>query len=404
MRRRGSSLMRLAVVLSLLAIGPFTFSAPASGADAGHVRYVKMTSAAFDRFTDAPTAGQARLMRERFWRIVGFSPYFDARTAWHPGVLGYRNLYAIPVGSRKAVKHPDWLLRDRSGRRVYIPWGCDGRRCPQYAADVTRPAFRRAWIADARRILGRGYRGLYIDDVNLRYAVSDATGVHVDPVDRRTGAPMAATAWRRQMAAFLKQIRRALPGAEIHHNTVWFAGRENGAAAGQDTYVRAQIRAADNVYLERGIVDAGLTGGTGRWSLAALLDYVDVVHRLHRSVTMASDAGSRAKQIYQLAGSLLVSNGADALSDAVSSPQRWWAGYQVRLGAAAGPRRRDRSGLWRRDFARGVVLLDEPDAPARTVPVPAGMCSPDGAPARSVHLRSATGAVLVRCRGDRRGR
>ena len=119
---------------------------------------------------------------------------------------------------------------------------------------------------------------------------------------------------------------------------------------------------------------------------------------------MDSYATSRAQQAYQLAGSLLVSNGADALSDAVSTPRRWWAGYQVRLGAAAGPRRRDSSGLWRRDFARGFVLLNEPDAPPRTVPVPAGMCTPNGTPVRSVHLRSVTGAVLVRCLAVGRGR
>jgi putative glycosyl hydrolase-like family 15 (GHL15) protein len=396
--------MLRSVLLSLLAVGLSGVPAPASGAEAGHLRYVKFTSPAFDRVTDAPTARQTRLMRERFWRIVGFTPYFDARTAWHPGALVYKDLYAIGVGSRLAAKHPEWILRDGSGRRLYIPWGCNGRRCAQYAADVTNSAFRRAWITGARRILARGYRGLYIDDVNLQYAVSDATGAHVDPVERRIGAAMTATAWRRHLTGFLTQIRRALPSAEIHHNTVWFSGRENGAAAGKDPYVRAQIRAADTVNLERGIVDSGLSGGAGRWSLAALLDYVDVVHRLHRSVTMDSYATSRARQRYQLAGSLLVSTGADALSDGVSSLQRWWTGYQVHLGAAAGPRRRDRSGLWRRDFARGVVLLDEPDAPARTVPVPAGMCTPDGVPARSVRLRPATGAVLVRCRADRRER
>ncbi len=396
--------MRQAVLLSLLAVGLFPAAASSPATEAGQVRYVKITSPAFDRFTDAPTAGQARLMRERFWRIVGYAPYFDARTAWHPGALVYKDLYAIHVGSRRAARHPRWLLRGPSGRRLYIPWACNGRRCPQYAADITNPAFRRAWIADARRRLARGYRGLYIDDVNLHYAVSNGHGTHVDAVDRRTGAPLTATRWRREMAGFLEQIRRALPRAEIHHNAAWFAGRENGVAAGQDPYVRAEIVAADTVNLERGIVDPGLSGGTGPWSLAALLDYVDVVHGLHRSVTMDSYATTRAQQAYQLAGSLLVSNGADALSDAVSTPRRWWAGYQVRLGAAAGPRRRDSSGLWRRDFARGFVLLNEPDAPPRAVPVPAGMCTPNGTPVRSVHLRSVTGAVLVRCLAVGRGR
>ena len=68
--------MRQAVLLSLLAIGLFPAAASAPATEAGQVRYVKITSPAFDRFTDAPTAGQARLMRERFWRIVGYAPYF----------------------------------------------------------------------------------------------------------------------------------------------------------------------------------------------------------------------------------------------------------------------------------------------------------------------------------------
>ena len=179
------------------------------------------------------------------------------------------------------------------------------------------------------------------------------------------------------MAGFLEQIRRALPRAEIHHNAVWFAGRENGAAAGQDPYVRAEILASDTVNLERGIVDPGLSrrhrpaGHSPRCSTTWTS-----CTGLYRSVTMDSYATTHAQQTYQLAGSLLVSNGADALSDAVSTPRRWWAGYQVRLGAAAGPRRRDSSGLWRRDFARGFVLLNEPDAPPRTVPVPGRHAAP----------------------------
>ena len=131
--------MRQAILLSLLAFGLFPAAASAPATEAGQVRYVKITSPAFDRFTDAPTAGQARLMRQRFWRIVGYAPYFDARTAWHPGALVYKDLYAIHVGSRRAARHPRWLLRDRSGRRLYIPWACNGRRCPQYAADITEP-------------------------------------------------------------------------------------------------------------------------------------------------------------------------------------------------------------------------------------------------------------------------
>jgi hypothetical protein len=369
-----------------------------SAGDSGHVRFVKVTSPAFDRYTDRPTPAQAAWMRGTFWRMVAYTPYFDKRTGALPQALAYKDLYAVRVGSRQAAAHPDRLLRDRTGRPLFIPWHCDGRRCPQYAGDITSPAFRAAWIASARRTLARGYRGLFIDDVNLHFAVSDGAGDHVDPVDRRTGRPMTATAWREQTARFLEQIRRALPGAEIHHNAVWFAASRPGVPAGADPYVRREIRAADTVSIERGIVDRRLTGGTGRFSLYALFAYVDVVHRLHRTVTMASYASSRAEQRYQLAGSLLVNTGGDALSDAVSTPRNFWSGYRVDLGPAAGRRQRDSAGLWRREFARGLVLLNEPGAPTRTVDVPAGLCSPDGTRAPTVSLPAAAGEVLTRCR------
>jgi hypothetical protein len=112
---------------------------------------------------------------------------------------------------------------------------------------------------------------------------------------------------------------------------------------------------------------------------------------------MASYARSRAEQRYQLAGSLLVNGGADALGDSVTTPQNFWSGYRVQLGPAWGRRRRDSGGLWRREFARGLVLLNEPGAAARTVAVPAGLCSPDGARVRAVHLGAASGAVFARC-------
>ena len=57
-----------------------------------------------DRRSGAPDA--RALLADRRVR-----PYFDARTAWHPGALVYKDLYAIHVGSRRAAKHPRWLLR-----------------------------------------------------------------------------------------------------------------------------------------------------------------------------------------------------------------------------------------------------------------------------------------------------
>ncbi len=153
-------------VFSLLAVVVLVAAANAAAAP---VPLVQHTSPAFDAVTDGPSASMAAWMRERYFRMVVFSPYFDARLAWYGRGWVYKDLYGIPYGS-----HPEWVLRDARGRMLYLSFGCARGRCPQWAADITHPAYRTWWIARARDTLARGYRGLWIDDVNLNRSVSTA--------------------------------------------------------------------------------------------------------------------------------------------------------------------------------------------------------------------------------------
>jgi Hypothetical glycosyl hydrolase family 15 len=101
--------------------------------------------------------------------------------------------------------------------------------------------------------------------------------------------------------------------------------------------------------------------------------------------------------LYGLATYFLISSGIDALgNDAFGAPDNWWsAGYDAHLGAPAGPRYRS-SGVWRRDFANGIVLVNEPGAPTRTVMAGAGYRDLNGIARSSVTLGPASGAVLLR--------
>jgi hypothetical protein len=362
----------------------------ASGA-AGDVRFVKRTDRAFDRYTDRPTAAFRRWMRGHLWRAVVYTPYFDRRTRWYPGGWVYRDLYAIGRGSALARRRPEWILRDARGRRLYIPWGCAGGTCPQYAGDVTDPAFRRSFVASVRRQVARGYRGVWLDDVNLERRVSDGDGSEVAPVDRSTGRPLSARAWRRAVARFAEEVRRALPRAEIVHNAIWFAAPRRG----RDPFVRRQIAAADYVNLERGVNDAGLRGGDGRWSLRAFLRHVDRIHAEGRAVVLDGFDDSPTGREYALAAYLLVSGGRDGIGLAAMTPRTWWRGFDVALGAPFG-RRTAWQGLLRRDFAGGTVLLNPPESPARTVRPPAGLVDLEGRPATEITLGAARGAVLRR--------
>ena len=379
----------LAVAIALIS------AAPATAAE-GVVRVFKVADSDFDRFSLDAGPERQRFIRDRYDRLVAFAPYFDERTSWYRDALAYQDLYAIYSDGRTdtAARHPEWILRDERGRRLFIPWGCANGRCPQYAGDVGDPAFRRWWIDRARTAIAAGYRGIYVDDANLDMRVSDARGNPRTPVDRRTGGPMTEAVWRRHVADFLGELRRALPaGTEIALNAQWYAG---GDARERHPDVRRALAVADTIVLEHGVNDEGLQGGDGEWSMREYFRYVDRRHAEGKRVALYGGGASPAKREYSLAGYLMISAGRDAFGnwDVGSDPGNWWQGLDVRLGRARGVRY-DWKGLIRRDFERGTVLMNEPNAPTRRITLPAGLRGLDGRTRRAVTLGARRAVVLM---------
>lgn len=373
----------------------FSCSGPVFAAE-GDVRVFKFANSSFDRFTSDPGPALRGFIRERYSRMVAFSPYFDSRTSWYPNALAYQDLYAIYSDGRTdtADRHPEWILRDRRGRKLYIPFGCDNGSCPQYAGDVGDPRFRRWWIDRAKQAIADGYRGIFVDDANMDMRVGDGRGNAVRPIDERTGKPMTDRRWRAYVSAFLAQLRRELPkDAEIAMNALWYAGGED---RDRDKFVRRQLRAADTVVLEHALNDDGLQGGDGEWSARAWLRYVDRRHAQGTSIVVYDTGSTPAEHEYNLAGYLLVAGARDAFGrdEGGSDPDDWWRGLNVSLGRARGVRY-DWNGLVRRDFEHGTVLLNTPDAPTRHVELPAGLHGLDGRPRSSITLPEKRGAVLM---------
>jgi len=239
----------------------------------------------------------------------------------------------------------------------------------------------------------RGYKGLYIDDVNMIRRVALGSGQEVTPISPRTGRPISRRAWRRSVARFTRQIRRALPRAELVHNMIWFAPRP------RDRYSRMQVRSANVVGLERGVNDDGLGGYGGPFALTKFLRYVDWLHRRGKRVLFDENAGNEQQREYGLAGYLLTNAGRDLLaSEPGTDPDGSLHDYGLDLGAANG-RRYLWKGLLRRDFERGVVLLNRPAHPTRTVRVtPALRSSGDAQSAATVTVPPWGGAVLAKPR------
>jgi hypothetical protein len=386
---RLTTLLAALVMLVCVASAPTTALADPS---AGHVNFIKRHGPEFDSFTRQPTAALQDWMRTKLWRTVVFSPYFDEKTSWYANGWVYKDLYALYTDQSTAKTHPEWVLRDGGGQKLYIPFGCSNGTCPQYAADVGNPAFRAAWIAEAKAEMAHGYKGLWVDDVNLEFRVGNGNGDEVAPFDPRTGKTMTYDDWRRYVAEFLEQIRAALPGVEIIHNSIWFAV---AGPRDSDPYVKRQIAAADYINIERGVNDTGLTGGDGEWSLNAVLAYIDRVHAQGRAAILDGYTYDLPAQEYQLANYFLVSNGRDGIGLSNITPDTWWGGYDTELGAAAGPRTKWQ-GLLRRDFENGMALVNEPGAPKRTVDLPGTFVDTKGNTVTSVTLSARQGAVLRR--------
>ncbi len=367
---------------------------PPPGGSAGHVQYVApKADNSMATWINNATPAQQQWMRDHWQRaIVDGEGYWDSKLSWYSNAWAYKNSYAIYTSSSVASQHPDWILKDSSGKKLYIPFGCSGGSCPAYAADIGNSAWRQYYIDMCKALVAKGYKGIFVDDVDMDINTSNGSGTKVTPIDPRTGAAMTDAAWKNYFATFMEQLRSAIPNAEITHNAVWFAG--GGQHDGTQPDIVREIKASSYVNLERGFVDSGLTGGTGTWSVFAFMRYIDNVHAYGRHVVLLSSANDTANAEYNLAGYFLISDGRDYVSSNLGKlPTNAWSGYSVDLGDAKGARYQW-NGVWRRDFTRGFVLLNEPGASTKTLSLGGSYKNTAGQTVTSVTLGAARGAVL----------
>jgi hypothetical protein len=387
--------MRRATTVVAIMLGVLSLPASAQAGEAGKVRFVKEAKAEFDPYIESPTPAQAAWMREHFWRQKTYAPYFDARTSWYPNAWTYKDLYAIYADGRGEVKpdqHDEWILEDAQGRRLYIPYNCHDGGCSQYAGDIGNPAFRAQWIAVAKQTLAHGYRGLFVDDVNMEFRVSDGQGHEVAPIDPRTGTTMTFADWRRYTAEFVEEITAAVkamdPGVEIAHNPIWFSGHT-------DPSVRRELLAADTINLERGIND-DKQPGSGRFAFSTFLAHIDWLHAHGKGVVLDSYTDTRDGAEYNLAAYFLIATERDGFrTDYRHVPDDWWAAYDVDLGDPKGPRYTTADGLVRRDFTRGYALVNPPGSEPRTLSLGEVALAADGTPRTSVSLPPSSGRVVL---------
>lgn len=359
----------------------------------GRVCIFKHANEKFDNYTEKPNIKQQTWMQQHYQRMLAYTPYFDKRLTWYPNAWFYLDSYALYVDSKDAQKHPDWILQDAKGNKLYIPWQCHGK-CEQFAGDFGNPEFRKCKINEIRTALGQGYRGVWLDDVNLTWRVGDNHENPVTPIDPRTKKPMTLEDWRRYFAEFMEEIRANFPKAEIAHNAIWYADTLDK----ENTFISRQIRAANYINIERGGNDDGLVAGEDAWGFETFLRYIDYVHQQGSGVILMDSAQTPEEREYGLATALLASNGNDFIDSSHThwtTPDHWWPGYDVNLGEALNTRYQWR-GLLRRDFECGQVLLNQPGLPSQIIPIESEFKSLNNKSVKKLQLPAKSAAILLK--------
>jgi hypothetical protein len=376
------------LALSWHVLAPSTAESPGPGSGTGQVRFVKDANTSFDA---EDVRANAAWINQHFYRMTGYSPWFDRNLGWYHRARLYADAYGIYKGSAVASKHQAWIVRDAAGNRLYIPFHCAGGSCPLFAADISNRAWRAYYISHVRAAIAKGYLGVFVDDVDMWANTSNGAGQAVPPVDHNNGKPMTDEVWRSYMVRFMEELRAAIPGREITHNQVWYAA--GGPAA--NAQVAQAMRQANWINIEFGVNDKSLGGGTGGHSLSSLLAYVDAVHALGASIDMSGSGSSAHELEYSLAGCFLVNNGSDLVTGSnAQSVKHFWRGWGVSLGEAQGARTRNTEGLFERRFTHGRVYLNEPGASTKTIKLPSPMKNVAGQTVASVTLPAASAAVL----------
>ena len=345
---------RLALIFALLA----TAVVPAVAAAApGRVTLVRA----------AGTSGDLAWSRAHLWRMHG-------TTAWDPATTWVRrSAYALDPAT--AAAHPDWVLKDAASTPLYLG--------TSLAADFGNPAYRAWWIAQVTA-QAAGTAGVYVDDVSMERRAYYADGYGASIRDPRTGLTMTEANWQRYMADFMVELRAALPGAEIVHDVVWYKGD-----ARPD--IQRELSAATAVALETPST-AGAAGTYG-WETFAGLRRTPRGRRARRRPRRLRRRARRPPVRARRTRSCSTPGPWPSATTRGPRPTASGPATSLNLGAPAGSRS-SWSGVWRRDFAQGLVLVNPPGNGPRPVIVGSGYVDLDGVVQTQLTLAPGTAIVL----------
>jgi hypothetical protein len=350
--------MALAATLIGLALLPGTANAAAPSV--GHFRYAIDTAAGQADYSQ--TGARNKVLVLQSYQV----PLMQRLKAANPSlkILIYKDLSGMVerdqwggvstgVATQDAAAHPEWFLKNTSGDRFtfrYYDW--------IWAADIGNAAYQQKWADNVLAEMGsKGWDGVFMDDTNpsMEYHY-DVARVAKYPTDAAyqaaTGSALAAIGARFKAAGkltvpnfgFWKDYPSVINGWLRH---VDGGMNENfvkvGTSAAADSYDRASVWESQL----QSIKDAEAQGKL----------YLGVSHS-------ANDDGLAAR--YGYATMLLAGAGnASFAMHGDYTNENWFSVYDYAIGTPSAAETKDASGVHRRKFSNGLVLVNPTAAAVR---------------------------------------
>jgi hypothetical protein len=373
--------MRLRTILVLTAL--VLAVSPATGAaKVGHVRMALDSSAAFPSYSQSAQRNGVVILQA--WQQERMRALKQA----NPGitVLVYKNLAFINEGSSESglsssgvaykeanAQHPEWFLQNTSGSRF-----TSNSYHYLWAADVGERSYQERWadgvLAELR---SSGWDGVFMDDTNAtmrhHYSVPAVAKYPSDSAYRGAVRTALATIGPRVSAAGKLAVANIGSWGEF-------------PSVGND-WLQFLDGAMDEMFLKWGTTPGQGYAPSYRWQ--AQLDALKLAeshNKLYLAVTHSS-AVDRDAARYGYGTMLLGSNGRGHFTLAQDyTNETWFPEYDYELGQPKGPESGSADGVHRREFERGLVLVN-PSGQSRAVTF--------GDTYSGSGLENATGATLA---------
>ncbi len=280
-------------------------------------------------------------------------------------------------------RHPEWFLKDTSGRRVsWADWP------HAWQMDVGSRSYQRTWAANvARDVRRQGWDGVFVD--GIARTMQHPWYLNGRVLEKYPGDDD----YTRATTSFLQRVAPAL-----RKQHVLVVGNVNDAGAGlwkrwvgylsgvsKEWWTKAHSGRAD-----------GLLGDDDWTYQMRLLSAAEARKKIFIAITYGPP-DDVASMEYARASFLLFANGrrsAQTFSTGCAGEpaSRFW---RESIGAPLGAASSD-GAIWRRSFANGIVVVNPSTAATVSAPLGGTFVHPDGTHVSSVVLPPHSGLVLRR--------